>query len=62
MEEGRRKIRICLLCVVMAAVLAGLIYYFSETYQIQNISDGTLVYNGIDFEEERWQNKQELFI
>lgn len=51
MEEGRRKVRICLLCVVMAAVLVGLIYYFTEIYQTTNISGGTLVHLTVMDEE-----------
>ena len=51
MEEGRRKVRLCLFYVVTAAVLAGLIYYFTEIYQTTKISDGTLVYMMQDYEE-----------
>ena len=30
MENARRKLRVCLICVVMAAVVIGLIYYFND--------------------------------
>ena len=30
MDETRKKFRICLICVVAAAVLTGMIYYFAE--------------------------------
>lgn len=43
MEEARRKIRICLLFVVMAAVVIGCIYYFGEIEKQNHISEGTLV-------------------
>ena len=62
MEEGRRKIRLCLFCVVMTAVLLGLIYYFTEMYQTENISEGTLVYSTRNYEEARWQSRRGLFI
>lgn len=43
MEEARKKIRICLICVVAAAILIGLIYYFTDIYGTSNVSEGTLV-------------------
>lgn len=43
MEEARRKLRIFLMCVVAVAVFVGLIYYFTEVYDNQNISEGMLV-------------------
>lgn len=43
MEETRKKLRICLVCVVLAAVLLGFFYYFTEVYGTQDISEGTLV-------------------
>ena len=43
MEEARRKIRVFLICVVMAAVLVGVIYYFTDVYGSSDISEGTLV-------------------
>ena len=50
MEETRRKIRIFLFCVVMCAVLAGVIYYFTDMYGKNDASEGTLV-KGISFED-----------
>ena len=50
MEEGRRKIRYFLFCVVLAAVLMGIFYYFTEIYQTTDISDGTLVHLVLDHE------------
>ena len=43
MEKARKKLRIFLVCVVMAAVLVGLIYYFTGVYGNSDISEGTLV-------------------
>lgn len=43
MEEAKRKLRIFLICVVMTAVLVGIIYYFTDVYGNMDISKGTLV-------------------
>jgi len=43
MEETRKKLRIFLVCMVMAAVLVGIVYYFTDVYEKQMISDGILV-------------------
>lgn len=43
MEEARRKLRVFLICVVVAAVLIGVIYYFTDVYGTSDISEGTLV-------------------
>lgn len=45
MEEDRRKIRIFLICIVMTAVLVGIIYYVTDVYSSKGISEGTLVQN-----------------
>ena len=45
MEEVRRKLRVFLICVVMAAVLIGVIYYFTDIYGRPDVSEGTLVMN-----------------
>lgn len=48
MENGRRKIRLCMAGIVLAAVLVGfLYYYFGRNYQPQN-SEGTLVWESGD--------------
>lgn len=36
MEDGRKKIWICLLTVVLAAVLIGVIYYYSAPQEQGN--------------------------
>ena len=43
MEEARRKLRLCLICVVAIAVIAGCIYYISDVKAKEDISEGTLV-------------------
>jgi len=43
MEEGRKKLRICLIFVVTAAVFVGTIYYISSLRVEDEINDGTLV-------------------
>lgn len=43
MENGRRKIRICLFGIVLAAVVIGIFYYyFNSNGQIRS-SEGTLI-------------------
>ena len=48
MEEARRKLRIFLICVVMAAVLVGMIYYFTDVYEDVDVNEGTLVMHQIE--------------
>ena len=43
MEEARKKLRLCLICVVAVAVIVGAIYYFTDVRSKENISEGTLV-------------------
>lgn len=43
MEEARKKLRICLMAVVAAAVIIGLVYYFGDVKKSRNMSEGTLV-------------------
>ncbi len=50
MEEARKKLRICLFCVVATAVILGLIYYVSSMRVEDKISDGTLV----QIEDREW--------
>lgn len=55
MENARRKLRVCLICVVMAAVVIGLIYYFNDMRSQGKINEGTLVKNVMHLNEEDWQ-------
>ena len=42
MDETRKKFRICLICVVAAAGLTGMIYYFAEGNAAGRETEGTL--------------------
>lgn len=43
MENGRRKIRICLLGIVLAAVVIGIFYYYFSGSNQPQTSEGTLI-------------------
>ena len=43
MDETRKKFRICLICVVTAAVLLGLLYYVMSQRHSVSEENGTLV-------------------
>ncbi len=43
MEDARRRLRVCLICVVAIAVIVGFIYYFNEVRDGGKVSEGTLV-------------------
>ena len=43
MEKGRRKIRICLLGMVLAAMVVGALYYYYNENGRPQSSEGTLV-------------------
>lgn len=43
MEEARKKLRICMVLVVAAAIIVGLIYYFHDVRGKDHATDGTLV-------------------
>ncbi|WP_176699156.1 hypothetical protein [Clostridium sp. C105KSO13] len=43
MENGKRKIRICLFSIVLAAVVIGVFYYFFNGSTSGNNSEGTLI-------------------
>lgn len=42
-EETRKKIRACLICVVTAAVIIGMVYYFHDVKGGTQVSEGTLI-------------------
>ena len=44
-EKGKRRIRICLLCLVLAAVVVGLFYYYYQMQSEQEGMQGTLITN-----------------
>ena len=43
MEDARRKIRMCLIFVITAAVIIGFIYYFHDVKGSHGVNEGTLV-------------------
>ena len=43
MERAKRKVRICLICVVMIAVIMGIFYYYHELGKEGVQAEGTLV-------------------
>lgn len=43
MDEARKKLRVCLIFVVAAAIIIGLIYYFNDVRNSKDVSEGTLV-------------------
>lgn len=43
MESSRKKLRVCLILVVLLAVLAGFIYYFADVRSTKEMEDGVLV-------------------
>ena len=43
MEEGRRKIRICLMSIVLAAVVIGIFYYYYHDAEAVSNGAGTLI-------------------
>lgn len=45
MEKSRKKIRICLLCVVLVAVVVGILYYYYDSQGNVPMSKGTLISN-----------------
>ena len=51
-DEARKKLKICLICVVSAAVLMGCIYYFLSAGEGGTVNEGTLVCQ--ELEETCW--------
>lgn len=43
MEQAKKRIRICLICVVTAAILIGIFYYVMTQRQTVSEDNGTLV-------------------
>lgn len=43
MEKSRKKLRVCLFLVVLAAVIIGLVYYFTTTGSTVGVDDGVLI-------------------
>ena len=43
MERAKKRVRICLLCVVMIAVIMGILYYYHGLNEEGIQAEGTLV-------------------
>ena len=43
MDEASKKLRVCLIFLVIAAVVIGVIYYVNDVYSKKDVNDGTLV-------------------
>ncbi|WP_461811901.1 hypothetical protein [Faecalimonas sp.] len=43
MEKERKKVRVCLFCVVLIALAVGLVYYFSDVKPAEKIDKGMLI-------------------
>lgn len=43
MEKAKKRVRICLLCVVMLAVIMGILYYYHGLNEEGIQAEGTLV-------------------
>lgn len=43
MEKGRRKLRICILSIVLAAVVTGMVYYYTSEGRMNTGAEDTLV-------------------
>ena len=43
MEKAKKRVRICLLCVVMIAVIMGILYYYHGLNEEGIQAEGTLV-------------------
>lgn len=43
MEKAKKRVRICLLCVVMLAVIMGILYYYHDLGDSGVQAEGTLV-------------------
>lgn len=54
MDKGKKRIRACLLCVVLAAVVVGCVYYYHEMQQ-DTINKGTLISKVEMGMEKLWQ-------
>ena len=43
MDRAKRRVRICLLCVVMLAIIVGILYYYHDLGDSGVKAEGTLV-------------------
>ena len=43
LEKARKRLRICLIAVVLLAIVAGCAYYFGDFRKERDVTEGTLV-------------------
>ena len=43
LEQARKRLRICLIAVVLLAIVAGCAYYFGDFGKERDVTEGTLV-------------------
>lgn len=43
MESAKRRIRVIMVCVVLTAVIIGMVYYYHETQNQTVVERGTLI-------------------
>lgn len=55
MEEARKRLRVCLLCIVAVAVIVGCVYYFGKAQEHRDVSEGTLVKVQMESGDTAWQ-------
>ena len=52
MKKAKKRVRICLICVVMLAAIMGIFYYYHELGKEGIQAEGTLVRN----DSEEWSH------
>ena len=55
MTEAKRRLRVCLVCIVLLAIVIGMFYYYHGAMADRTISDGTLVINEVLTVADVWQ-------
>ncbi len=45
MEKARKRVRFCLVFVVLAAVVVGILYYYGQMIEDSTGNEGTLISN-----------------
>lgn len=43
MDKAKKRIRTCMVCVVLTAVVVGILYYYHETQDKSMSGEGTLI-------------------
>lgn len=43
MEKAKRRVRICLLCVIVLAIVVGILYFYHDLGEPEIRAEGTLV-------------------